>query len=150
LELIVLTYEQWDAIADSYIPLLALLSLITLISQARVVGAANTWRMLRNLLISIFIAYSIMFLDKQFMLWQNMNSDYSTHTAVALVFVAFLMAVNKSWLVMAPISMVLYCLLMLYQGYHTVLDILSTVVALLPACLVMFLFNRNYKKNHSE
>jgi len=133
-----LSYETLDTIADAYIPLLALVCL------ALLVGALfkSQWRLtgLRFLVICalLSIAYGLMWFDSQFKLWPLFGLDYSTHTAVALVLVVFL-AANMTRLAAFWVgSLVLYALLMLYQGYHTVSDIVVTAfVVFIPAWLIV-------------
>ena len=132
------SYETLDTIADSYTPLLAIVSLALILTplfktQWRLAG----WRLLTVVLV-LSIAYGLMFIDGLFNLWPSFGLDYSTHTAVALVLVSFL-ATNKPRLSTLWFgSFVAYVLLMLYQGYHTVSDIVVTGVAVIvPAWLVL-------------
>lgn len=138
------TYETLDTIADSYTPLLAIISL-TLIVVAPFKGQ---WRLagLRLLTLSILlgIAYGLMFFDAQFSICSTVGLDYSTHTAVALVLAAFLAANESRLTILWFSSLIVYVLLMLYQGYHTVSDIAVTVaVIVFPVWLVVArLYNR--------
>jgi hypothetical protein len=138
------SYETLDTIADAYTPLLAIISLaFTVVALFKA-----QWRLagLRLLTLStvLAIAYGLMVFDARFSIWSTVGLDYSTHTAVALVLVAFL-AVNQSRLTAPGIcSLIVYVLLMLYQGYHTVSDIAVTAaVVIVPSWLaVARLYNR--------
>ena len=55
--------------------------------------------------------------------------DYSTHTALSLVLTLFLATGHRKYRGLVAASFVAYLLLMLYQGYHTVADIVSTAAA---------------------
>lgn len=124
-------YETLDTIADAYIPGLALFSLIAIAISAM----QGRWEMaaLRLLTILVFtvIAYGLMFIDFWLGLWPAFALDYSTHTAVSLVLVMFLSVINKNLAVFWLFSFIAYVLLMLYQQYHTLADIVTTAVAVI-------------------
>jgi hypothetical protein len=130
-------YETLDTIADAYIPALALFSLIAIAISA----IQGQWQIaaLRLLTILIFavIAYGFMFIDSWLKLWPALELDYSTHTAVSLVLVIFLSVINKKLAVFWLVSFIAYALLMLYQQYHTLADIVTTaVVVIVPTWLI--------------
>ncbi|MGI0117903.1 hypothetical protein [Zooshikella sp. RANM57] len=128
-----MSYQQLDMIADSYIPILLLISLIGFIKSSFYNGFLKTSYEALPFLIGIIFIYSLMFVDIKLEIWPMLSLDYSTHTALALVFVCGISFWGKRQLIGVVISMVLYCLLMMYQNYHTLLDILTTSVAVLPA-----------------
>ncbi len=130
-------YETLDTIADAYIPVLALYSVFVIAISAM----RSRWRTaaLRLLTILIFaaVAYGFMFIDSWLGLWPAFGLDYSTHTAVSLVLVIFLSVTNKKLAVFWLVSFIAYVLLMLYQRYHTLADIVSTaVVVIVPTWLI--------------
>jgi len=124
------SYQILDNIADAYIPALAILCLCLLIKKF----IARDWqRLLREggfFVVGLVVAYAIMFVDNHLSLWPQFNMDYSTHTAVALVLVVNLWVMKNSlqrvWSVSLLVSLLGYFLLMLYQQYHSVADIIST------------------------
>lgn len=137
-------YGTLDWIADAYTPLLAVIALVFIIialfrSQWRLAG-----RRLLALAVVLSIAYGLMLLDGRFYLWPALGLDYSTHTAVAMVLVAFLLAEEPRLSVLWFGSLAGYALLMLYQGYHTFSDIAITGLAVIvPAWLVLaYLYDR--------
>ena len=140
-----LTYQQWDAIADSYLPFLLVLSLIFLFK--------TFWRKKFNqgaiefasLFLGTVSIYSIMFIDNSLRIWPSFNSDYSTHTALALVFIFYLCQKHKMALVGSIVSMCAYIVLMMYQEYHTFLDIITTSLVVLP---VLYLIRILLKQFH--
>jgi hypothetical protein len=78
------------------------------------------------LIFGLLLAYGLMFIDARYQIWPTLGLDYSTHTAVALVMIIFLcIAVRKYALVWAG-SLMCYFLLMLYQEYHSIADIITT------------------------
>jgi hypothetical protein len=132
------SYETLDTIADAYAPLLLIVSLafiVVALFRAR-------WRAAGLLLLTVSavlaIAYGIRFFDSRFNIWSTFGLDYSTHTAVALVLVASLTANMPRLAVLWVGSLIVYALLMLYQGYHTVPDIAATAaVVIVPTWLVV-------------
>lgn len=128
-----LTYEQWDHIADSYIPLLVSCIVCRLAVLSVKQGFKNTAPEIVFLLSAVFFVYLLMFLDNTFSFWARYHSDYSKHTAVALVLVYHLSTKQKFVSLPAIASMLLYCVLMLYQQYHTLVDLVSTALFVFPA-----------------
>lgn len=123
-----MSYAQLDAIADSVTPTLALMALACLLwptdSQRQ-----GTRRRTGLLLIAVSLAYVWMLLDAWLALWPRLGLDYSTHTAVALALVMFLLQ-QRPRLAALWISILLgYAALMRLQDYHTVADMLSTALA---------------------
>lgn len=138
-------YETLDTIADAYTPALALFSLIAIAISA----IQGRWRTAALRLMTIFIfaiiAYGFMFIDSRLELWPRFALDYSTHTAVSLVLVIFLSVINKKLAAFWLISFLAYVLLMLYQQYHTIADIVTTAVAvIIPTWLVTAYFYRHW------
>jgi hypothetical protein len=142
-----LDYETLDAIADAYTPLLALGGLVLLLHpllkrQWQVLGTRMT-----RLAAGMLVAYGLMFLDNRLQIWPAVGMDYSTHTAVALVLVMFISAHAPKTRWPCWVSLLAYALLMLYQRYHTVPDIVTTAAVVgmfyLP---VIFPFHR--KRRH--
>ena len=122
---IIFDYETLDAIADSYIPLLAIAFMLIIVKS----GFRSQWQVtglrLVSLLGGLSITYGLMLLDNLSHIASVYGLDYSTHTAVALVLtycLVFNSGYPKSWL----LSFIAYLLLMLYQRYHTLSDIIVT------------------------
>ena len=127
-----LTYQQWDFIADVYTPALALFSLALLWQASRKTNFKSTFNSVLGLMLSVGFIYLMMFLDNALALWPALGLDYSTHTALALVFVLFIAGQNLGLWVISALSMVLYAGLMIHQAYHTLLDILTTSIVVIP------------------
>jgi len=136
-------YATLDSIADSYNPLLLALSLI-FIGAAYFKGRLKTgnWRLI-GLAAVVTVAYGLMFADKRYGIWSNFGLDYSTHSATSLGMVVFMSYFTDRRPVRIGLgaSFILYALLMLYQRYHSLLDILTTgsVVVLLLGVILMLL-----------
>ncbi len=122
-----LSYQTLDSIADAYIPLLAFVAIAFII----VALIRKEWQLAVRRFFSVLsglgIAYGLMFIDNALRIWSRQGLDYSTHTAVALVLITFLVFCSKPLSLLWLGSFATYVLLMLYQGYHTVADIISTV-----------------------
>jgi hypothetical protein len=92
-----------------------------------------------TLIATTLIVYGLMFLDNKFKLWEMFGSDFSTHTATALRLTIYIYFQTHFLLLKRSVCAVflLYCALMVYQQYHTPLDIVSTamvVIVLLVPC----------------
>jgi len=127
-----MSYETLDTIADSYIPVLLVLFVAGLAfkiyqSRTNFRTAITHIGFLSGLLV---MSYGLMFFDNAVHLWPALGLDYSTHTAVALSLVFALCVSFPSQCKVFVISILLYALLMLYQRYHSILDIISTSVVI--------------------
>jgi len=130
-----LSYQQWDAIADAYIPGLALLVVARLAAAWRAAGSGAVRPAIEALLWSLLWVYGLMWVDRQWALWPRLGLDYSTHTALALVWVVAVAAAGPRSALLGTLSMLAYAGLMRYQHYHSVLDMLSTALVVLPPTL---------------
>lgn len=136
-----LTYEQLDFIADLYIPVIGFISLFFLVNVFRSLGLLKALINAALLAGAVVYIYVLMFVDQHFLLWQSLGLDYSTHTALALVFVVFLALKGFRLMVVSVLSMLFYAGLMVYQDYHSVLDIVSTCGVVVPG--VVWLLAKN-------
>lgn len=123
-------YETLDKIADSYIPLLAIVFLMGWIGCAIKLPGERV-RLLRVFIFALcllVVSYGGMFFDNALHVWPFFGLDYSTHTAVSLSLVLGLCVLAPRFWMLAASSFVAYALLMLYQNYHSLADIISTAV----------------------
>jgi len=131
-----MTYQQWDTLADAYTPIIGVFCLIwigrVLILQGIKVGAMH---LLATLLSTLFI-YILMFADNVLNIWSILGLDYSTHTALALVFICYFIVHEHKVRWIAVVSIVAYAILMMYQNYHTLADILTTAICVTPFLLL--------------
>src|SRR5262247_1860042 len=133
------SYQTLDAIADAYNP--ALLALSVVFFACGLIRAQ--WRValarFHALAVVALLVYGFMFLDRRLGLWDAAGLDYSTHTALALSLVLFLSFCAPRWRPLWIGSLVCYALLMLYQRYHSLADILATAIAVgVPAGFILF------------
>ena len=120
-------YETLDAIADSYIPVLA----IWVLGYCIVTLANKRWASLKlqggSLVLGLAVAYGLMILDNYLGIWPSVGLDYSTHTAVSLVLVIHIVLFQVR--AVGWFHTVIFCLylgLMKYQQYHTFADMFTT------------------------
>lgn len=104
--------------------------------------------LLSNLVIGLLVTYGLMMLDNNFKIWPAAGLDYSTHTAFALSFTLILYFLHHwGWFIVLGV----YGAFMNYLGYHSWLDMISTVTAwgilALPCCLLL---NRKLASRRTE
>lgn len=128
-----LSYQTLDFIADCYTPLLLFAFMVVLAKSAVV----KQWQALGiNVLLlccGIVLTYGLMFVDSALSIWASLGLDYSTHTAAALVLVLMINRTVPELYWPNSLLFLIYAGLMMYQNYHTLLDIVSTA-------LVIFMF----------
>lgn len=125
-----MTYETLDLIADSYIPSLAIICLILILLPVLDLNWKRVVRRFTVFFLLVASAYALMLIDNYLKIWPKFGLDYSTHTAVALSLVSFIIYYKPKLKFIAGGSLIAYVLLMLYQGYHPLTDIVSTAIAL--------------------
>lgn len=145
-----MSYETLDAIADAYIP-----GLLILLIAGFITAFYKSWPHYSAiipyvcfLIGTLLFSYGLMFVDNAIRLWPGLGLDYSTHTAVALSLVfASCVAFPSKWKIFA-LSMLAYAGLMVYQQYHSVLDIASTgaVISLFSFALFKVLFKKRQRE----
>lgn len=136
-----LSYEVLDSIADAYNPLLLIISIVIIITALY----AKRWRLALMLALTIVVdvvlAYGLKYVDQEFEIWTSFGLDYSTHTATSVALVVFLSVNARRFIALWIGSLLAYFGLMLYQGYHTTEDILTTLLAvILPMVLATYYF----------
>ncbi len=119
--------------ADLYTPLLLLCWIYYWQKESR-----QTRRLqIKTLLLSAIAVYALMLLDSCLNIWPSLGMDYSTHSAIALLFVVDLSLKNRILLLFAPLSLCAYFYLMWFLNYHSVADMLTTSLLLLPVFLYL-------------
>lgn len=132
-----MNYQQLDAIADSYVPTIGILSILWFVKKGFSSGVKSAFIDATTTLLGAIYIYTLMFADRAVGAFASIGLDYSTHTALALVFVVTLSFVGTKVRLITILSMISYCLLMLYQEYHTVADILLTGLITLPVLVCL-------------
>ena len=129
-----MTYQQLDAIADSVNPALAILTLV-LPFLVRPSQQSGRLAFFLSAGVSMAAMYAIAWADRTVGIWSAFQLDYSAHTGFAAVLVFSLLAWNRRLGVVLMIVLAGYIALMLYQRYHTIVDILTTALATVPLTL---------------
>ena len=120
-----MSYETLDAIADSYTPLLLIISLILFALRFR---RSNPVIYGLRLGLYTLCVYASQWVDKVLNLWSSIGLDYSTHTAAALA-LTILLIFQSSHFATRTLSLFIffaYLLLMKIQNYHSFGDMLTT------------------------
>lgn len=147
-----MSYDTLDTIADAYTPLLLILFLIGLGVKLYLCWPNYRESVLHFgfLFLLLIVSYGLMFIDNSFGLWPAFGSDYSTHTAVALSLVFALCVLTPRHTKWIAGSMFAYAALMVYQRYHSVVDIVSTAAVISLFALLFFRVMSNKKKRVAE
>ncbi|WP_318477519.1 hypothetical protein [Photobacterium leiognathi] len=132
-----MTYQQWALIADVYTPMIAMACFISILRVMLKGSMQQGLTRLGLVILSTIFIYTMMFIDNILHIWPAFGLDYSTHTAIALVFVAYFIVYKSRLMHLMVISMFSYALIMVHQHYHTVADILTTTVFILPVLLLI-------------
>jgi hypothetical protein len=131
-------YETLDTIADSVNPALACLALIfPWLDREAIRKKGSKWSFWARTLLSLAVVYALMFTDNRLHFWPSLGLDYSTHTAFAVAVVTSIGAMNYRWLFFLVPVLVAYAGLMMYQGYHSLMDILTTALVIAPLAWVI-------------
>ena len=126
-------YESLDIIADSVNPVLGLLALVfPWLDREAIRKRGSRCSFWTRTLLSLAVVYAVMFADERFGLWPGRGLDYSTHTAFAAAIITSLGAMNRRWLFVLVPVLFAYAALMIYLGYHSLLDIVAAVLVIAP------------------
>lgn len=140
-----IAYEVIDAICDAVNPALFIVA----------IGIAGFHCLKKNykyslfvgmaILYGLFVTYGILLIDTKIHLWKRMGMDYSTHTAFAFS-MCFVIAVFLRKPMLMSTVFIGYILAMVYQKYHTVADIFTTIFALSLLIAPLFILVKRYCK----
>ncbi len=132
------TFEKLDIIADSVNPILAALTIIFIAYNYFKQGIKTGNKKFVYSLTAVACVYMLGFLDNKFQWWSSFGLDYSTHTALSLACTICLIKLCRKLRLLWWIIWLMYLFLMLYQGYHTIMDIVTTTVVFI---IVLFFLN---------
>jgi hypothetical protein len=135
------TYRLLDAVADSYDPLLALLTLAApLLRKPRELRPAIRYYVATAG--AIAFVYVVRAIDAHQQLWASIGLDYSTHSAFAASLAVSVAMFLRRWLAPLFAFTVLYFCLELFMRYHGMLDIVTSTI---PAAAAAWLVHARYK-----
>lgn len=129
-------FGQWAFIADLYTPIIVIMCTICMVLSARKHSKRVGLLQLSGVLLSTVFIYAIMFIDNALGIWPSFNLDYSTHTAIALVFIGYFIVYTPRLRTVMVFSIVAYAALMMHQKYHTLADIITTTICVMPVILL--------------
>lgn len=133
-------YQIIDAICDSVNPILLVVSMGLLLSQAIKRQCKRALVGFGFLIIGLGLVYGVQALDSKFLLWGTFGGDYSTHTAFAAVACFSIVLSTNKTLQMAGV-LVIYMAAMLYQQYHSSFGMVTTLVVIgIPLLMLKLLF----------
>lgn len=140
-----LSYQTLGFIASSVNPALGIIALGTAFSHARKPSTMHPATHIAALLAGVAFAY-IGWAIKVSGIWLPFTHNYSTHTAVCVAIVSYLVFVSRGALrLLWPAIAIAYALLMLHQQYHTLQNILVTLAVVGPP--ILFLHNRTLRSS---
>lgn len=139
-----LSYDTLDAIADSVNPTLGVVAL--LVPWTRKKGTRYALALDALTLLAVGLAYALQGVDAQLGIWSGVGLDFSTHTAVFVAIASSLWQHGRASRLAAALLGLTYAALMLFQHYHSWLDITSTAaVTLVPLALLWWWATRSLR-----
>jgi len=125
-----------DLLADAINPLLVLALIVAPLLVCRRAGEPLPWSFWLRSALAIALVYLVAHFDRRWHIWASWGSDYSTHSALALAAALSLACFRRHWLNFLLPLLLLYGALMLVLGYHTVTDMLTTALLVVPLTLL--------------
>jgi hypothetical protein len=139
-------YESWDRIADAVTPTVGVITL-ALALLIRRAGNPPRWAQFLLTLVSVAVIYAVRWIDWKFSLWAGAGLDYSSHTALYVAIAVSSWMIDWRAGIAGAVIGVAYAVLMLYQKYHTLTDIVTTTVVIAPMCIgVWFAAKRLFRR----
>ena len=132
------TYDVLDRVADSVNPTLALLALSLPWLRAYRSRSPSPWLRVSATLLCVGVAYAGHAFDTLTGTWPAYSLDYSGHTAVCVALLASLGHLGRPWMLASIAIGSAYAALMMYQGYHTLADILTTAIPIGLVCVAVW------------
>lgn len=123
-------FKAFDTLADlSNVVLVGWLLAVLLVGTKKGTLNGKNWL---AVILAIALVYAVKTLDSKLHIWEQLSLNYSTHSAVAAAVVFSLCWLDKKRQALALIIFVAYEVLQMLLGFHSLLDILSTLVIILP------------------
>lgn len=140
-------FGNWDAVADSINPLLALLLLGAALWISRD-SHARAWRFLGRSLLALVLTFLIVKIAQKLDWFEvgrsGIKGDFpSTHMAVCASLVTSLWSLNRRWIWLAPL-LFFYAWLMTALRFHLWIDIVGgALIAMLATLAIQLVFSRS-------
>lgn len=122
-------YEIIDTICDSVNPILFFSAVgvgIAVLVKKNYKKAGVVFGLLFG---GLLLVYGTLFVDTKLKIWESFGGDYSTHTAFAIA-ACIAISAGTHWVKWLIGVFCLYVVAMLYQQYHSVLDIVTTTLVI--------------------
>lgn len=130
-----MNYAQLDHIADAVNPLLA----IAVIAGAAWLERRAAWNFLLRALVATLLVQQF---SKLVQKWGPLGHNFpSTHFAFALCLATFLALLNRKLIAVSLVIVISYGALILWQHYHTPLEMLGALYAV-PVAYLFWRFKR--------
>jgi hypothetical protein len=88
-------------------------------------------------LLPIALVYVVKAFDDKWHLWKSIGADYSTHSALAAALVIALCFLDRPRRALAIAVFIIYEILIWLLGFHTLLDIGSTLLIVVPLMVLI-------------
>lgn len=134
-------------VAHAYNPVIVTGCVASLVMRYRREGPRALRDGVSRLAVGLAVIYLVMGLDFRYRVWPGVGLDYSTHTAFAYVLVCYLCLHGKTARSLWLGSFALYLPLMIYQGYHTPADIVTTLAAVGPIVTYLMWWKRPWGRD---
>lgn len=127
-------FRALDFLADAtnIILILWLLAVLVIETKKRALNGKN-WL---AVVLSIALVYILKTFDSKLQIWDRVHLNYSTHSALAAAVVALLFFLDRPRRLLALAVFVAYEALQMLLGFHSLLDILTTLAVLMPLVLL--------------
>jgi hypothetical protein len=132
------TYELLDHIADSVNPTLGLLALSLPWLRVYRERSPSAWVRIAGVMLCVGVAYIGQAIDWLTGAWPALSLDYSGHSARCVALLVSLGHLGNRWRRASIAIGTAYAALMMYQGYHTLADIITTALPVGLACLAVW------------
>lgn len=123
-----------DGVADSVIPVLGIILLLLLIRGT--IQKEIEWRRWAGIALGIATVYILKTLEKRLHIWESLGGDYSSHSALTVAVMVPLIYIRPKWLLPLIGVFVAYAALMVVLAFHSILDITTTLAAVVPLVLL--------------
>ena len=142
-------YRILDAIADSFDPLLATVTLACpFLRKPRALRPAILYYL--STAAAIGFVYLIRAIDARQQIWGSVGLDFSTHSAFAASLAVSMGAFRRGWILPLAAATVLYFSLELIMRYHGPLDILTSAAVASVAASMLHLAIFHSSRSHME
>lgn len=127
-------FRVLDVLADAtnYLLLAWLLGILIVGTKRQIIGG-KAWLAVA---LSIACVYMIKTLDSKLHIWDRLSLNYGTHTALAAATVLSLFFLDRPRRMAAVGCFLIYEVLQIVLGFHSLLDMITTLIVITPLILL--------------